>query len=92
MAELSTLVGVGELGCPEPLPPPPGSGYVPTSTAAGIVWQVASTGGEQPGATTVELAMAGGALTVTVNGVAAQLPGAPVQDAFGMALGYLLPT
>ncbi len=81
MAEYSTLVGVGELGCAEALPPPPGSGYVPTSTAAGIVWQVAGAGGESPTATTVEMAMAGDALTITVNGVAAHLTGVLVEDA-----------
>jgi hypothetical protein len=92
MPELSTLVGMNRLGCVTALPAPPGAGYVPVSTAAGIVWQVAGAGGEQPGATTVEVAVTGGALIVTVNGVAAQVPGVPVADAFGVPLGYLLPT
>ncbi len=84
---MDTLVGIGELGCPEPLPPPPGPGYVPISTAAGIVWLPTGAGGP----TTVDLAMAGDALTVTVNGVNDTIPGVLVEDAFGMALGYLLP-
>jgi hypothetical protein len=84
---METLVGIGELGCPELLPSPPGAGHVPTSTADGIVWLPAGTGGPM----TVDVAVAGGALAVTVNGVSSTISGVLVQDAFGVALGYLLP-
>lgn len=89
MAEVSTLVGIGELGCAAALPLPPGPGYVPVSTAAGVVWQVAGAGGP----TAVDVSLSGGVLTVTVNGVDAtvSLAGERVEDAFGVALGYLLP-
>ena len=91
MPELSTLLGMNRLGCAAALPAPPGSGYVPVSTAAGIVWQVAGEGAP-PGATVVEVAMVAGALVVTVNGVSAALPAELQTDAFGVPLGYLLPT
>jgi hypothetical protein len=89
MPELSTLVGMNRLGCATALPAPPGVGYVPTSTAAGIVWQVAGEGAP-PEAAVVEVAMVAGALVVTVNGVSATLPGVLQTDAFGVPLGYLL--
>jgi hypothetical protein len=91
MPELSTLVGMNRLGCATALPAPPGVGYVPTSTTDGIVWQVAGEG-VPPDVTVIEVAMAGGALVVTVNGVSATLPGVLQTDAFGAPLGYLLPT
>ena len=89
MAEVSTLVGIGELGCAAPLPLPPGPGYAPVSTPDGIVWQVAGAGGP----TTVDVSLSAGVLTVSVNGVDATvaLAGEPVGDAFGVALGYWLP-
>jgi hypothetical protein len=91
MPELSTLVGMNRLGCAAALPAPPGVGYVPVSTAAGIVWQAAGEGAP-PGATVVEVGMVAGALVVTVNGVSAALPAELQTDAFGTPLGYLLST
>lgn len=85
---VETLIGLGELGCSAALPPPPGPGYVVMSTADGLQWVPAGEGG---GPTTVELAVAGGVLTVTVNGVSDSLVGVLVEDAFGVELGYLLP-
>ena len=90
MPELSTLVGMNRLGCATALPAPPGVGYVPVSSAGGIVWQVAGEGAD-PEATVVDVAMVAGALVVTVNGVSAALPGVLQTDAFGAPLGYLLP-
>ena len=89
MAEVSTLVGIGALGCAEALPLPPGPGHVPVSTAVGVVWQA----GGPEGPTTVDVSLSGGVLTVSVNGVDATvaLAGERVEDAFGVALGYLLP-
>jgi hypothetical protein len=84
---VETLIGLGELGCSEALPSPPGPGYVVMSTPDGLQWVPAGEGGP----TTVDLAVAGGVLTVTVNGVSDSLAGVLVEDAFGVGLGYLLP-
>lgn len=85
--QVETLIGLGELGCSAALPPPPGAGYVAMSTENGIEWVPAGEGGP----TTVDLSIAGGVLTVTVNGVSDSLAGVLVEDAFGVDLGYLLP-
>jgi hypothetical protein len=87
MAGVSTLVGIGELGCSEAMTPPPAPGLVPTSTPDGIAWQPLSAGG----APVVVITASAGVLTVTVNGVSANLAGVPVADAFGTPLGYLWP-
>jgi len=83
----STLLVIGEMGCPEPLPRPPGPGYVPVSTPTGIAWQMVGASGP----TTVGLAMGSDGLTVTVDGVTGALMAVPLTDAFGLNLGYLLP-
>jgi hypothetical protein len=43
------------------------------------------------GPTTVTLTVTGGTLTATVNGVSDFIQGTLLEDAFGVALGYLLP-
>jgi hypothetical protein len=87
MAGISTLIGIGELGCSEALAPPPTPGLVPTSTADGIIWLPVGAGGVP----VVTITAAAGVLTVTVNGASATLTGVAVLDAFGTPLGYLWP-
>lgn len=83
---ITQVAGVDELGCRVVAIP---------NGAVGEVLQILPSGlpgyGPGGGPTVVGLAVAGGALQVTVNGVTASLLGVLAQDLAGNDLGYWLP-